>query len=450
MENYIPIVAIAGFALLAMAWMPGLTRITKVSYSVIYVFLGVILYATLDFLPEADPIEYTSFSVRLTELMVIVSLMGTGLKIDEPFSFRNWRVPLRLVSITMVLSILAITAIGYLWLKLDIASALLLGAVLAPTDPVLADDVQVGPPLEKKSNEVRFALTAEAGLNDGMAFPFTWLAITLALIPGDNANLWHWFSFDFIYRIVAAVAIGYAVGRVIANLVFYKSKKKSFLATRDGFVAFSLTLLVYGITEMIQGYGFVAVFICAITLRNYEMEHKYHIKLHSFTDQVERMLMAIVLILFGGTLIEKVFSIFSWQHLMFALLTVFLIRPVTAWFSVANSNLHLEQKAAISFYGIKGIGSLFYLAFAISHADFHTSETLWSLTSWVVLSSILIHGISASVVMQRIEKRFPKERTPSRNRRKVSACCVLISSSLPIRFFTTLEIHADSQILNME
>ena len=412
MENYIPIVAIVGLALLAMAWMPGLSRLTKVSYSVIYVFLGVILYATLDFLPEADPIEYTNFSVRLAELMVIVSLMETGLKIDEPFSLRTWRIPLRLVSITMVLSIMAVAAIGFLWLKLDIASAILLGAVLAPTDPVLADDVQVGPPLEKKRNDVRFSLTAEAGLNDGMAFPFTWLAITLALIPGDNADLWHWFGFDFIYRIAAAVIIGFLIGKIIGYLLFKRPKKKSFLATRDGFVAFSLTLFVYGITEMLHGYGFVAVFICAITLRNYELEHKYHIKLHSFTDQVERMLMAIVLILFGGILVEKVFSTFSWQHLLFALFTVFIIRPVTAWFSVANSKLHIQEKAAISFYGIKGIGSIFYLAFAISHAEFHTSETLWSLTSWVVLSSILVHGISASVVMQRIEKRFPKERTP--------------------------------------
>jgi NhaP-type Na+/H+ or K+/H+ antiporter len=412
MESYIPIVAIAGFALLAMAWMPGLTRRIKISYSIIYVVLGVILYARLDFLPEADPVEYTSFSVRLTELMVIVSLMGTGLKIDEPFSFRNWRIPLRLISITMLLSIVLVALIGFLWLKLDIASAILLGAVLAPTDPVLADDVQVGPPLEKKRNDVRFSLTAEAGLNDGMAFPFTWLAITLAWIAADKADFWHWFGFDFIYRIVAGIIIGFLIGRIIAYLIFYRAAKKSFLATRDGFVAFSLTLLVYGVTELLQGYGFVAVFICAITLRNYELEHKYHIKLHSFTDQVERMLMAVVLILFGGTLVESVFTSFSWSHLAFALATVFIVRPATAWMSVIKSDLHLQERAAISFYGIKGIGSLFYLAFAISHADFQSPEKLWSITSTVILCSILVHGISAAVVMEKIEKRFPKERKP--------------------------------------
>jgi NhaP-type Na+/H+ or K+/H+ antiporter len=414
MENYIPIVAIVGLALLGMAWMPGLAKITRISYSIIYVVLGVILYATLDFLPEADPVEYTSFSVRLTELMVIVSLMGTGLKIDEPFSFRNWRIPLRLVSITMLLSIALVALAGIFWLKLDLASAILLGAVLAPTDPVLADDVQVGPPLEKKKNDVRFSLTAEAGLNDGMAFPFTWLAITLAMIAADKANFWNWFAFDFIYRIAAGVVIGFLIGRGIAYLVFQRQDKKSFLVTRDGFVAFSLTLFVYGVTELLKGYGFVAVFVCAVTLRNFELEHKYHIKLHSFTDQVERMLMAIVLILFGGTLMEKVFSSFSWEYLLFGLVTVFLIRPVTAWPSVARSDLHFPEKAAVAFYGIKGIGSLFYLSFAISHAEFNGTEKLWSITSMVILCSLAIHGISATAVMQKLEKRFPKERKPSK------------------------------------
>jgi sodium/hydrogen antiporter len=418
MENYIPIVAITGAALLGMAWMPGLTQIVKISYSVLYVILGVILYATLDFLPEADPIEYNNFSVRLTELMVIVSLMGTGLKIDEPFSFRSWRVPLRLVSITMLLSILLVTTIGIYWFGLPLASALLLGSVLAPTDPVLADDVQVGPPLEKTKNDVRFSLTAEAGLNDGMAFPFTWLAITLSLIATEKANFWHWIAFDFFYRIVAGVIIGFLIGRIMAYLVFILPHRNNFVKTRDGFVAFSLTLLVYGATELLKGYGFVAVFICAVTLRNYEIEHKYHLKLHSFTDQVERMLMAIVLILFGGTLVEKVLNDFNWQHVAFGLVCVLLIRPVTAWASVFNTKLHIQEKAAISFYGIKGIGSLFYLAFATSLADFGAAEELWTITSWVILCSLIIHGLSATFVMQKIEKRFPKERKVGEIRRR--------------------------------
>ena len=127
--------------------------------------------------------------------------------------------------------------------------------------------------------------------------------------------------------------------------------------------------------------------------------------------------MAIVLILFGGILVEKVFSTFSWGHLLFALVAVFIVRPVTAWFAVMNSKLHLQEKAAISFYGIKGIGSLFYLAFAISHAKFEAPNTLWSIISMVIVCSIFVHGVSANAVMGKLEKRFHKERTPSERER---------------------------------
>jgi sodium/hydrogen antiporter len=409
MENYIPIMAVTGFALLGMAWMPGLTRIIKISYSILYVLVGIILYSVFDFLPEADPMQYRSFSVRMTELMVIISLMGTGLKIDEGFSFRAWRVPLKLVSVTMMLSICIVAIAGYYWLGLGVAASILLGAVLAPTDPVLADDVQVGPPLEKKKNDIRFSLTAEAGLNDGMAFPFTWLAITLALIAGDKTTLGHWVFFDFFYRIIAGVVIGFLIGRVVGYLVFFLPSRKSFIVTRDGFVAFSLTLLVYGVTELAKGYGFVAVFVCAIALRNYEIEHEYHQKLHSFTDQVERMLMAIVLILFGGTLLDNVFADFSRTYLIFALVVVFIIRPFTAYISVVREDLHFHEKAAISFYGIKGIGSFFYLAFALQEAEFAGAEQLWKIVSSVVLCSLVVHGISANYIMTRLEKRFQKD-----------------------------------------
>jgi sodium/hydrogen antiporter len=412
MENYIPIVAILGVALLVMAWMPGITGIIRISYSIIYVLLGIILYSTLDFLPDADPVRYRDFTVRLTEMLLIVSLMGTGLKIDEPFSFTKWKIPLRLVSITMLLSIALVSLIGVLWLDLDIPSAILLGSILAPTDPVLADDVQVGPPLEKTKNDVRFCLTAEAGLNDGMAFPFTWLAITLSLGDVDGAPLWHWFGFDVVFRIAIGLILGFLLGRGVAFLIFYLPHKKNFLVTRDGFVAFSTTLLVYGATELLHGYGFIAVFVCAVTLRNFKIEHEYHVKLHSFTDQLERMLMVVVLILFGGTLVQNVFNTFSWQYLFFAFAVLLIIRPLSAYASVFKSKMHLQEKAAVSFFGIKGIGSLFYLAFATSHAEFGSIERLWSVTCWVILCSLIIHGLSAHGIMRGLEKRFSSRRQP--------------------------------------
>jgi sodium/hydrogen antiporter len=174
MDHYIPVLLIAGLASLGMAFMPAVAKRTGISYSLIYIAIGAITYLVVgDWLPSPLPASNNELTVHLTELIVIVSLMGTGIKIDRGFSFRNWSSPLRLILIAMVLCILACVLMGMLMLDLALPAALLLGAVLVPTDPVLASDVQVGPPNEKLKSEAKFALTSEAGLNDGFAFPFT-------------------------------------------------------------------------------------------------------------------------------------------------------------------------------------------------------------------------------------------------------------------------------------
>ena len=399
MNGYILILVVIGAAALGMAWMPALTRKIKVSYSILYVLLGFLLYTFLDVLPEPNPTKQTGITLRLTELVVIISLMGTGLKIDERFSFKRWRVPMRLVSITMLVSIIATTLLGYYWLGFTLSSAILLGAALAPTDPVLASDVQVGPPLEATRNNVRFALTAEGGLNDGMAFPFTWLAIALVLQPLDAGTLQMWVLKDLLMRLAIGVISGLLLGKVLGYLIFQLPKKGTIESPADGFVALSTTLLVYGLTELIHGYGFLAVFVCAVTLRNYEQGHKYHRKLHSFMEQIERILVAMVLILFGGSIANGILSILDWRIALFGVVSLLIIRPLSAFLSVSNAPLKMKEKLMISFYGIKGVGSLFYLAFALYEAPFEYSAELWCAVSFVVLCSILLHGFTAPVIM---------------------------------------------------
>jgi NhaP-type Na+/H+ or K+/H+ antiporter len=255
---------------------------------------------------------------------------------------------------------------------------------------------------------VKFALTAEAGMNDGTAFPFTWLAIALAA-TGTNTNLWSdWVLMDLLYRIAAGVGIGFLLGKLLAYLLFDFSEKKGILEMQDGFVATSATLLVYGLTEMAHGYGFMAVFVAAITLRNSELDHHYHTKLHEFTDQVERALVAVVLILFGGSLVMGILNNLTWQMAIFGVVFVFIIRPITGLTGLAGTKLHRKEKRAISFFGIKGIGSFFYLAFALSEVHFIRQKELWSIGAFVVLLSVLVHGLTATPVMQKVEEQFGK------------------------------------------
>ncbi|MDB5192439.1 MAG: hypothetical protein JWQ96_2002, partial [Segetibacter sp.] len=369
--------------------MPAISEKIRISYTIIYLLLGVLVYSIFPILPKPDPIEHNTFIVHFSELVVLISIMGTGLKIDEPFKFKTWRVPFRLVSYTMLISIALFAFIAWYFLKLNWATSILLGAVLAPTDPVLASDVQVGPPLEDNKDNVRFSLSAEGGMNDGMAFPFTWLAITLGIISTNgDASITEWVWKDLFYRIIVGVAAGFILGRLLAFLVFYLPDKTNFVHIKDGFVGVATTLSVYGVTELLHGYGFIAVFVTALTIRNFEMDHKYHQKVHSFTDQIERILIAVLLMIFGGALVNGILNDLTWPMALAGLAFIFVVRPLAGMVSLIGTGIHRKEKLGISFFGIRGIGSFFYLSFALGHFNFPNQRGLWSLVSFIVLISI--------------------------------------------------------------
>ncbi|RZJ67392.1 MAG: sodium:proton antiporter, partial [Flavobacterium sp.] len=388
MSQYLLLMLIAGLASIGMAFIPSLARKVRMSYSIVYVAIGALLYLIWPkILPSPLPQKDNALVVHLTELIVIISLMGTGIKIDRSFSFRKWSNPLRLILIAMVLSIVISALLGYFVLGMSVAAALLLAAVLAPTDPVLAADVQVGPPNERGKSEPRFALTSEAGLNDGLAFPFTWLAIVVASEGITTASIWHWSWFYLVYKIAAGLIIGWLCGKLVGYLVFSISEKYRLLKPSDGFLAISLTLVTYATAESLHAYGFIAVFIAGLTLRHYEKTHDYHRQLHSFTDQMERMLLAVLLIFFGGALVGGILAPLTFKMAMVSLTFVMLVRPVTAYLSLLGNPTPLKEKLAISFFGIRGMGSIYYLAFAFGEVKFDQQEELWAIVAFTILIS---------------------------------------------------------------
>lgn len=410
MTHYLVIITIIGAGILGMAWMPALTAKTKISYSVIYLLLGMLLYSVFDFLPAPNPREYPALTLHLTELVVIVSLMCTGLKIDQKFSFRAWRIPFRLVTITMFLCIAAVTAIGIFYFRMPLATALLLAAVLSPTDPVLATDVQVGDPNEEDRDNVKFSLTAEAGFNDGMAFPFVWLAILIAMTSfSGEAFVFTWAWKHVVYQILAGLLSGFLLGKLLGYLLFSLSKKYESFVTQDGFVSIAATLIVYGVTELIHGYGFIAVFIAALTLRAYERGDRYHNRLHAFSDQIERILVAIMLILFGGSLVRGIMNSLTWPMAAFGVVFIFLIRPLSGLIGLIGTRLRIQEKLVISFFGIRGMGSLYYLAFAFSSTFFKDQDALWAIVAFIILISIGIHGLTAGFTFRKLEEALPED-----------------------------------------
>jgi NhaP-type Na+/H+ or K+/H+ antiporter len=406
-----------GVVVLLVAWLPMALSRLPLSLAILCVLIGVVVFhgGVLPF--RSDPLRFSTLTERLAEIVVIVSLMGAGLKIDRRIGWKRWSSAWRLIAITMPLSILAVTLMGMHGLGLSLASALLLGAALAPTDPVLAADVQVGPPRSGEDGETRFALTAEAGLNDGFAFPFVHLAVGIALAGGavSQGLVVHWLSVDVLWRVAAGAGIGWMVGKALGWATF-KAPKVKLSGTGDGLVALGATLVAYGVAEAAHGYGFLAVFVSALALRATERDHAFHEAMHDFAEQVERLLMMLVLVLLGGAAAGGLLASLTWKEVAFGLALVFIVRPLAGWIGLLWAPHSRRERALVAFFGIRGIGSFYYLAYGLNHGHFQHWDRLWAITGFIVLCSIVVHGVTATPLMAKIDawrrREILREDTP--------------------------------------
>jgi NhaP-type Na+/H+ or K+/H+ antiporter len=405
MDPYIVFLAGVGVLILFVAWLPMVLRELPLSLPMFCVVIGFTVFSlSAGDLP--DPVTSPELAKRLTELVVIVSLTGAGLKLDRPLRWRTWALTWRLLGIAMPLSIVGIALVGHWLLGLGAAASVLLGGALAPTDPVLASDVQVGPPRSGEEDEVRFTLTAEAGLNDGLAFPFVNLAVALATVgiaPQEWA--WEWLSIDILWKLAVGICAGWGVGRALGWLTFRLPNRASLSRTGDGFVALGATFATYGLTELVHGYGFLAVFVAALQMRDAERHHTYHDRLHEFAEQTERLLMMVLLVLFGGALAGGLLGPLTWSGFAAALIFVFAVRPAAGMLCLIGTTRPAEERAAIAFFGIRGLGSFYYLAFAGTAASFPELPGLWAVISMTVLLSIGMHGITVTPAMRWLDAR---------------------------------------------
>jgi NhaP-type Na+/H+ or K+/H+ antiporter len=406
-ETYILVLTGLGVLILLTAWLPMILKEAPLSLPIACVIIGAGIFGLLPIpglLP--DPAANRAVTERLTELVVIISLMGAGLKIDRSFALPSWSITWRLLGPGMLLTIVLLAVAAHLLLGLGAAAAVLLAACLAPTDPVLASDVQVGPPRSGEEDEVRFALTSEAGLNDGLAFPFVLLAVMLAGGDHGGEGWWGWFTYAVVWKIAAGTTAGYLLGRGLAWAMFHMPNRAKLSRTGAGFVALGITLLVYGAAELVGGYGFFAVFVAALALRAAEPGHGYHEKLHDFAEELERLLMMALLVLLGGAVATGglLREANAWV-IVFAVVAIFIVRPLASWLSLWGCGRAPEERATIAFFGIRGLGSFYYLSFALGHAEFQSAETLWATVATVVLISVFLHGTTVTPAMAALDRR---------------------------------------------
>jgi NhaP-type Na+/H+ or K+/H+ antiporter len=405
-DPYILVMTGAGLLIALVAWLPLALKRLPLSLPIVCIGIGAGLFLLPQVTLRPLPIRYPEVTERFAEFVVIIALMGAGLKIDRVFGWRRWSITWRLLAITMPLGILAITFLASWALGLSWAVALLIAASLAPTDPVLAADVQVGPPKTGDEDEVRFGLTSEAGLNDGAAFPFVHLAILLAVaLPAGEPWLTEWLTYRVLWEIIGGIAGGWIVGRVFGWLTFHVPAETKLAQTGDGLIALSATFVSYGLTEIFHVYGFLAVFVTALTIRHTHREHEFQADMHAITEQIERLAMMVLLILFGGALVSGLLAPVTWADAAVALVILLVIRPLTGWLAFIGHPADRGEKMTLAFFGIRGVGSIYYLAYGINHMEVANAERLWGIVGLVVLFSILLHGLTVTPIMRSLDKR---------------------------------------------
>ena len=404
-DPYILLLTGAGFLIALVAWLPLALRRLPLSLPIICIGLGAALFSLTGTTLAPLPMTYPEITERFTEFVVIIALMGAGLKIDRVFGMRRWQITWRLILVTLPLSILAITLLAHSLLGLAWPIALLLGAALAPTDPVLASDVQVGPPKTGEEDEVRFGLTSEAGMNDGAAFPFVHLAIALSVFAATGEPwVTTWLTYNVLWEIGAGVAGGYLIGRAFGWITFKIPAESRLSQTGDGLIALSATFVSYGLTEIIHSYGFLSVFVTALTFRHSHRAHDFHREMHDVTEQIERLAMMVLLLLFGGALAKGLLAPLVWTDVVAALVILILIRPATGLLGLAGMPADRKEKWSIAFFGIRGVGSLYYLSYGLNHMDVEGGDRLWAIVGLVVLLSVLMHGLTVTPVMRWIDR----------------------------------------------
>jgi NhaP-type Na+/H+ or K+/H+ antiporter len=405
-EPYILILTGFGLLIALVTWLPLALRRLPLSLPIVCIGLGAAVFSLPQVTLRPLPILYPEITERFTEFVLIIALMGAGLKIDRVFAWREWAVTWRLLAITMPLGIGAITLLVGWALGLPWAIALLIAASLAPTDPVLAADVQVGPPKTGVEDEVRFGLTSEAGLNDGFAFPFVQLAIVLATVAGTGQPWFaEWFGYRVLWEIGAGVGTGWIVGRVFGWLTFHVPAETKLAKTGDGLIALAATFVSYGLSEVVHSYGFLAVFITALSFRHTHREHDFQRDMHDVTEQVERLAMMVLLLLLGGALVSGLLASVTWVDVALAIIILLIVRPLTGLIGLVGFAADHSERMTLAFFGIRGVGSIYYLVYGLNRIGGIDAQRLWGLVGVVILLSVLLHGLTVTPVMRSLDRQ---------------------------------------------
>lgn len=428
---------IVGVLLLGIALVGSYVKRLPLSTAIMYLAVGYGLGPQGSGLFTIDLIRQAAFLERVTEVAVIVSLFTAGLKLRIPLRDSRWRIPLRLAFGSMTLTVGAIAVAGVYGMGLSWGAGVLLGAILAPTDPVLASDVQVEHPFDY--DPLRFSLTGEAGFNDGTAFPFVMLGLGLLGLHDIGPFGLRWIGVDVMWAVAGGFAIGFLLGTAVGHLVLYLRREHREATGLDDFLAMGLIGVCYGIALIGYTYGFLAVFAAGLALRRMERRQMHgkanqqpslndvagqstdelatdpvkapavmaQAVLH-FNEQLERIGELFVVVMMGAMLPWTLIP----SHAAWFLPLLFLvIRPISVAIGLLGTHAAPYERRFMAWFGIRGIGSLYYLMYAVEHGTAECdAKALVGLTVSAIAVSILVHGVSVTPLMKLYSRIAPETR----------------------------------------
>ena len=426
---------VIGALLIIMALSSTLLKRLPLSTAMLYLFAGVVLGPIGWELMSPNPFLFSASIERMTEIALLISLFAAGLKLGLPLSNKHWRIPISLAFVSMTISVLFSTALGVYGLGLSLGAAILLGAIIAPTDPILASDVQVENATDR--DRLRFSLTGEGALNDGAAFPFVLLGLGLLGLHNLGVGGWRWVLIDVLWAISAGLLIGALLGKLIGKLVVYLRSQHKESIGLDEFLALGLIGLSYGAATLLHASGFLAVFAAGLALQRVkepqltegktmevtlvldnseaqvaaatDPEHASAYMMQAvrgFNEQLERIGEVAVVLVMGAML---AFTNLTPSIIVFVVLFFILIRPVSVWIGLLGAPVSQDQRMLMSWFGIRGIGSIYYLMYAINHGlPFALAEPIVAITLATVTVSIVLHGISVTPLMAIYARRKAK------------------------------------------
>ena len=423
---------VVGVLLIAMTMGGSFIARLPLSSAMLYLAVGFGIGPAGLGLLNVDPLRDSTLLERMTEIAVLISLFTVGMKLELPLDDKRWRIPVQLASVSMLITVAAIASIAYYLMDLSIGAAILLGGILAPTDPVLASDVQVAKGSGR--DRLRFGLTGEGGLNDGTAFPFVMLGLGLLSLHKLGEFGWRWLAVDVLWAVAGGLAIGYLLGSLVGHAVIYLRHNHREALGSDEFIAFGLIALAYGVALLCATYGFLSVFAAGLALRRIDDRSSAKAAIAPprdltlettatrrpdspanmmqavarFNAHLERFAEVAIVLVVGALLATVEFRA---DVLWFIPVLFAIIRPLSVYLGLIGTGVAGRQRTLMAWFGIRGIGSIYYLMYAISHGiEPDLAGQLLSITTSVVVASAVAHGISVTPLMKSYAEHGPAER----------------------------------------